>query len=151
MDPDRAASFAENLLDEEKLKDLTAADGTLPGGACILTGSCSRGVFCPANNDLPRILPTDTFSCPPSPHSCMILDTGMTPEMLSKLVSNPELMVLMQNPKLQEIMKKVSGSKITDERVPSSSVLVSTICCRGSCTIGGADHTPREFLLGGAT
>ncbi|CAN0237055.1 unnamed protein product [Scytosiphon promiscuus] len=63
MDPDRAASFAENLLDEEKLKDLTAADGTLPG--------------------------------------------GMTPEMLSKLVSNPELMVLMQNPKLQEIMKKV--------------------------------------------
>ncbi|CAM9442251.1 unnamed protein product, partial [Hapterophycus canaliculatus] len=32
MDPERAASFAENLLDEEKLKDLTAADGTLPGG-----------------------------------------------------------------------------------------------------------------------
>lgn len=27
--------------------------------------------------------------------------------MLSKMVSNPELMVLMQNPKLQEIMKKV--------------------------------------------
>lgn len=33
--------------------------------------------------------------------------TGMTPEMLSKLVSNPELMVLMQNSKLQEVMKKV--------------------------------------------
>lgn len=33
--------------------------------------------------------------------------TGMTPEMLSKMVSNPELMVLMQNAKLQEIMKKV--------------------------------------------
>lgn len=31
----------------------------------------------------------------------------MTPEMLSKLVSNPELMVLMQNSKLQEVMKKV--------------------------------------------
>lgn len=31
----------------------------------------------------------------------------MTPEMLSKMVSNPELMVLMQNAKLQEIMKKV--------------------------------------------
>lgn len=31
----------------------------------------------------------------------------MTPETLSKLVSNPELMVLMQNPKLQEVMKKV--------------------------------------------
>ncbi|CAN0430835.1 unnamed protein product [Ectocarpus sp. 12 AP-2014] len=63
MDPERAAGFAEDLLNEEKLKDLTAADGTLPG--------------------------------------------GMTPEMLSKMVSNPELMVLMQNPKLQEIMKKV--------------------------------------------
>lgn len=34
-------------------------------------------------------------------------DTGMTPEMLSKLVSNPEIMVLMQNSKLQEVMKKV--------------------------------------------
>lgn len=33
MDPDRAAAFAEDLLDEEKLKDMTAADGTLPGGA----------------------------------------------------------------------------------------------------------------------
>lgn len=32
---------------------------------------------------------------------------GMTPEMLSKLVSNPEVMVLMQNSKLQEVMKKV--------------------------------------------
>ncbi|CBJ32476.1 conserved unknown protein [Ectocarpus siliculosus] len=63
MDPERAAGFADDLLNEEKLKDLTAADGTLPG--------------------------------------------GMTPEMLSKMVSNPELMVLMQNPKLQEIMKKV--------------------------------------------
>eukprot|EP00903_Cladosiphon_okamuranus_P016355 g15083.t1 len=63
MDPDKAAAFTEDLLDKEKLKDLTAADGTLPG--------------------------------------------GMTPEMLSKMVSNPELMVLMQNPKLQEIMKKV--------------------------------------------
>ncbi|CAB1121369.1 unnamed protein product [Ectocarpus sp. CCAP 1310/34] len=63
MDPERAAGLAEDLLNEEKLKDLTAADGTLPG--------------------------------------------GMTPEMLSKMVSNPELMVLMQNPKLQEIMKKV--------------------------------------------
>ncbi|CAN0271834.1 unnamed protein product [Pylaiella littoralis] len=63
MDPERAEAFAEDLLDKEKLKDITAADGTLPG--------------------------------------------GMTPEMLSKLVSNPELMVLMQNPKLQEVMKKV--------------------------------------------
>lgn len=32
MDEDRAAGFAEDLLDKEKLKDLTAADGTLPGG-----------------------------------------------------------------------------------------------------------------------
>lgn len=35
MDPDRAAAFAEDLLDEEKLKDMTAADGTLPGGALV--------------------------------------------------------------------------------------------------------------------
>lgn len=33
MDPEMAESFKENLLDEEKLKDITAADGTLPGGA----------------------------------------------------------------------------------------------------------------------
>lgn len=32
MDPERAAAFADDLLDEDKLKDLTAADGTLPGG-----------------------------------------------------------------------------------------------------------------------
>lgn len=32
--------------------------------------------------------------------------------MLSKMVSNPELMVLMQNAKLQEIMKKVMFSQI---------------------------------------
>eukprot|EP00904_Undaria_pinnatifida_P012783 jgi/Undpi1/8635/HiC_scaffold_25.g11100.m1 len=63
MDPEKAAAFADDLLDADKLKDMTAADGTLPG--------------------------------------------GMTPETLSKLVSNPELMVLMQNPKLQEVMKKV--------------------------------------------
>lgn len=32
MDPERAAAFADDLLDADKLKDLTAADGTLPGG-----------------------------------------------------------------------------------------------------------------------
>lgn len=34
MDPERAEAFAEDLLDKEKLKDITAADGTLPGGVC---------------------------------------------------------------------------------------------------------------------
>lgn len=32
MDPERAAEFQQDLLDKEKLKDMTAADGTLPGG-----------------------------------------------------------------------------------------------------------------------
>lgn len=44
------------------------------------------------------------------------LGTGMTPEILSKMVSNPELMVLMQNPKLQEVMKKVRGEPIDEAR-----------------------------------
>lgn len=44
------------------------------------------------------------------------LGKGMTPEMLSKMVSNPELMVLMQNPKLQEIMKKVRREPIVEAR-----------------------------------
>lgn len=35
MDPDRAAAFAADMMDEEKLKDLTAADGTLPGGGSV--------------------------------------------------------------------------------------------------------------------
>lgn len=122
MDPDRAASFAENLLDEEKLKDLTAADGTLPGGGC--TCLRDRGA-----SELPLAfvllhVPHATClshgrgiitSCIPSSPP-LTLDTGMTPEMLSKLVSNPELMVLMQNPKLQEIMKKVNGTNIRSER-----------------------------------
>lgn len=38
MDPERAAAFAEDLLDKEKLKNMTAADGTLPGGAHCLGG-----------------------------------------------------------------------------------------------------------------
>lgn len=32
MDPERAAEFQQDLLDQDKLKDMTAADGTLPGG-----------------------------------------------------------------------------------------------------------------------
>lgn len=35
MDPEIAKSFEKDLLDDEKLKDVTAADGTLPGGACV--------------------------------------------------------------------------------------------------------------------
>ncbi|CAM9440954.1 unnamed protein product [Discosporangium mesarthrocarpum] len=62
MDPERGAYMAEQL-DEERLKDLTAADGTLPG--------------------------------------------GLTPKQLKDLVSNPELMQMMQSPKMQEIMKRV--------------------------------------------
>lgn len=63
MDPEIAESFEKDLVDDEKLKDLTAADGTLPG--------------------------------------------GLTPEQMKKFVANPEIMVLMQDPKMQEIMKKV--------------------------------------------
>lgn len=35
MDPEKAETFAQDLLDQDKLKDLTAADGTLPGGDFI--------------------------------------------------------------------------------------------------------------------
>lgn len=50
-------------LDPEALQDVTAADGTLPG--------------------------------------------GMTPEELSSLTADPELMTMLRNPKMQEIMKCV--------------------------------------------
>ena len=33
------------------------------------------------------------------------LPGGMPPDILKKLVSNPELMTLMQNPKMQDVMK----------------------------------------------
>lgn len=36
---------------------------------------------------------------------------GLTPDQLSKFVSNPEVMVLMQDPKMQEIMKKVRDTE----------------------------------------
>ncbi|CAM9365896.1 unnamed protein product, partial [Choristocarpus tenellus] len=32
---------------------------------------------------------------------------GLSPEQLSKFVANEELMMLMQNPKMQEVMKAV--------------------------------------------
>ncbi|CAM9693221.1 unnamed protein product [Ascophyllum nodosum] len=63
MNPERAGEFEQDLFDQDKLKDMTAADGTLPG--------------------------------------------GLTPEQLTKMASNPEIMVLLQNPKMQEIMKKI--------------------------------------------
>lgn len=40
--------------------------------------------------------------------SCSCAVAGLTPDQLSKLVANPEIMVLMQNSKMQEVMKKVS-------------------------------------------
>lgn len=48
MDPERAAGLADDLLNEEKLKDLTAADGTLPGGAFRICGVfvCTRALLC---------------------------------------------------------------------------------------------------------
>lgn len=33
---------------------------------------------------------------------------GLTPEQLTKMASNPDIMMLLQNPKLQEVMKKVT-------------------------------------------
>lgn len=50
-------------LDPEALQDVTAADGTLPG--------------------------------------------GMTPDLLSKMTADPEMMTLLRNPKMQEVMKVV--------------------------------------------
>ena len=38
---------------------------------------------------------------------CLLAPAGLTPEQLTKMASNPEIMVLLQNPKMQEIMKKV--------------------------------------------
>ena len=35
------------------------------------------------------------------------LPGGMTPDVLKKLVSNPDLMVLLQNTKMQEVMKRM--------------------------------------------
>lgn len=35
------------------------------------------------------------------------LPGGMTPEMLQSLMSNPELMAALRNPKMQDVMKKV--------------------------------------------
>ena len=32
MNPERAGEFEQDLFDQDKLKDMTAADGTLPGG-----------------------------------------------------------------------------------------------------------------------
>lgn len=43
MDPEKAAAFAEDLVDQDKLKDLTAADGTLPGGECVALSSPNIG------------------------------------------------------------------------------------------------------------
>lgn len=39
------------------------------------------------------------------------MTAGLTPDQLSKFVSNPEVMVLMQDPKMQEIMKKVRDTE----------------------------------------
>lgn len=42
---------------------------------------------------------------------------GMPPDMLKSLVSNPELMELMQNPKMQEVMKMMmSGGQESIEK-----------------------------------
>lgn len=46
MDPERAEAFAEDLLDKEKLKDITAADGTLPGGVCVCVHCNQFAVTC---------------------------------------------------------------------------------------------------------
>ena len=43
------------------------------------------------------------------------LPGGMSPETLQELMSNPELMAMLQNPKMQEVMKKVmQGETATD-------------------------------------
>ncbi|CAM9784549.1 unnamed protein product [Phaeothamnion confervicola] len=61
MDPNLSEAMKD--IDPEALKDMTAADGTMPG--------------------------------------------GLTPDQMQKLMGNPEVMALLQNPKLQELMKRV--------------------------------------------